>query len=165
MIYMRGNRRDFDNWGEEFGLNDWSWDLCLPYFKKLEDMRNEQKRGSGSYGIGGPIAVEDSRHNTEVINGFLEAGKLLGYPEIDQNNGNTKEGMARLQWTISEGHRASSLEYISSRKQNLHIALNSQVLKINFNGRKAESLEIMRGKRIFQVKCSKEIILSAGVIG
>ena len=165
MIYMRGNRIDYDNWGQEFGLSDWSWDLCLPYFKKLEDMRNEEKRESGMYGVGGPIAVEDSRHNTKVIDGFLKAGKQLGYPEIDQNNGNSEKGVSRLQWTISEGRRSSSLEYLSSWKPNLHVSLNTQVLKIIFKRRKAIGLEVLRGKRIFRVKCSKEVILSAGSIG
>ena len=165
MIYMRGNRKDYDGWSQDFGLTDWSWDKCLPYFKKLENMKNKEKRDSGLYGDDGPIVVEDSKHSTEVMDGFLEAGSLLGLQERDQNSGDTTEGVARLQWTISEGQRSSSLEYLTTHRKNLHITLRTQVLRIIFSGRTAVGLEVLRGKKIFQIKCSKEIILSAGTIG
>ena len=33
MVFVRGNRRDFDGWSKQ-GLPDWSYDKCLPFFKK-----------------------------------------------------------------------------------------------------------------------------------
>ena len=33
MIYMRGQKEDFDHWAA-LGNEDWSWDAVLPYFKK-----------------------------------------------------------------------------------------------------------------------------------
>ena len=165
MIYMRGNRRDYDSWAEDLGLTDWSWDLCLPYFMKLENMKNKEKRDSGLYGVDGPIVVEDSKHKTKVMEGFLEGGKMLGYQEVDQNMGGNTEGVSALQWTISDGQRSSSLEYLTTHRQNLHITLNTKVLRIIFSRKTAVGLEVLRGKKIFMIRCSKEIILSAGTIG
>ena len=57
MIYLRGNRADFDEWAE-LGCTGWSYDEVLPYFKRSED----NERGENEFhGVGGPLAVSDSR--------------------------------------------------------------------------------------------------------
>ena len=38
MIYMRGNPQDYDQWAAD-GNTGWSFDECLPYFKKLENVK------------------------------------------------------------------------------------------------------------------------------
>lgn len=39
MLYIRGNKRDFDQW-EAAGNVGWGSDQALKYFKKSEDQRN-----------------------------------------------------------------------------------------------------------------------------
>lgn len=36
MVYVRGNRRNYDEWAAG-GAKGWSYEEVLPYFKKLED--------------------------------------------------------------------------------------------------------------------------------
>lgn len=50
MLYIRGNKRDFDQW-ESFGNPGWSYEDVLPYFKKSEDQRN-------------PYLAKNSKHHS-----------------------------------------------------------------------------------------------------
>lgn len=60
MIYIRGNRRDFDRW-EAAGNDGWGYESVLPYFRKAE--RND--RGANHYhGADGPLAVCETPTST-----------------------------------------------------------------------------------------------------
>lgn len=48
MLYVRGNRRNYDEWAE-MGAKGWSYEEVLPYFKKLEDNMNPEYVASGKY--------------------------------------------------------------------------------------------------------------------
>lgn len=56
MLYVRGNKRDYDYW-EAAGNSGWSYEDVLPYFRKSEDQRNpylarnKRQHGSGEYFI------------------------------------------------------------------------------------------------------------------
>lgn len=46
LLYVRGNRNDYDNW-EVQGAKGWSYKDVLPYFKKLEDNRDSEFLANG----------------------------------------------------------------------------------------------------------------------
>lgn len=57
MLYIRGNRRDFDQW-ESLGNPGWGYESILPYFRKSEDQRNPYlARNKRQHGTGGKQIV------------------------------------------------------------------------------------------------------------
>lgn len=51
MVYMRGHPLDYDSWADDFGLSDWRYENCLPYFRAGETY----SRGGDAYrGDAGP---------------------------------------------------------------------------------------------------------------
>ncbi len=59
MIYIRGNRADYDEWRDAYGATGWGYDDVLPYFKKSEG--NTRLDGE-FHGTDGPLHVEDRRY-------------------------------------------------------------------------------------------------------
>ena len=66
MIYIRGNRHDFQTWRDEHGCAGWGYEDLMPYFRRAED----NSRGASPYhGTGGPLAVTDPRYKSQACAG------------------------------------------------------------------------------------------------
>lgn len=48
MLYVRGNKRDYNRWAAE-GADGWAWKDVFPYFLKSEDNRDESIASNGEY--------------------------------------------------------------------------------------------------------------------
>lgn len=84
MLYVRGNRRDYDNW-RNFGNPDWDYDHVLPYFKKSEDMKIPEFIHSPYHQTGGYLTIERFKYESPIVNYFLGAGKEMGFEILDVN--------------------------------------------------------------------------------
>ncbi|TRY61644.1 hypothetical protein TCAL_04403 [Tigriopus californicus] len=164
MIYMRGNRNDYDYW-ESLGARGWSYKDCLPYFKKLETITPQDHQPDFQHGVSGPMVVEEARHHTVLRDAFLEAGKGFGFRVGDQNSG-YQTGFAPLLFNIRDGHRWSSADaYLRQTRGNLHVALIAHVHRILFRRRTAVGVETdIRGSKM-KIYAKREVILAGGVVG
>ncbi|XP_073999339.1 glucose dehydrogenase [FAD, quinone] [Rhodnius prolixus] len=167
MLYVRGNRRDYDLW-EALGNPGWSYRRVLPFFKKSEDNRNPYLANNSYHSSGGYLTVQESPFRTPLALAFIKAGEELGY-EIRDINGERQTGFMIAQGTIRRGSRCSTakafLRPVRLRK-NLHIAMNSHVSKIILRGEppRATGVELIRGGVRQVVRARREVILSAGAI-
>lgn len=50
MLYVRGNKRDYDRWAAA-GATGWTWADVFPYFLKSEDNRDESLATNGEFAI------------------------------------------------------------------------------------------------------------------
>ncbi|XP_045121245.1 glucose dehydrogenase [FAD, quinone]-like isoform X2 [Portunus trituberculatus] len=169
MMYVRGNRRDYDSW-EAQGNPGWSYQEVLKYFKKAEDYRGKRNVETAAefHGRGGPLGVEDKRWWTPLLEGFLQAGKELGYKVIDPN-GPEQIGFSVADMTHRNGRRDSVAEaYLTpaSRRGNLHVLSNAFVTQILFSrSGRAKGVRFEHRGKVRTVKAYKEVILSAGAVG
>jgi choline dehydrogenase-like flavoprotein len=84
MLYVRGNRRDYDQWAQ-LGNYGWSYDEVLPYFVKSEDNQNPYLAGTKYHGKGGYLTVSEAGYQSPLGGAFIQGGKEMGYENRDGN--------------------------------------------------------------------------------
>jgi choline dehydrogenase-like flavoprotein len=161
MIYVRGNRADYDEWAAA-GAEGWSYDEVLPYFRRSE----HNERGEDAFhGIGGPMSVSDSRSMHPLIDTMLEAARAAGHEHNPDFNGARQEGVGRFQLTQRGGLRCSTADAFlrpSLDRDNLEVLPRAMALRILFEGSRAVGVEIARDGQVEQIMASQEVILAAG---
>ncbi len=104
LIYIRGQRQDFDLW-RQLGNAGWSYDDVLPYFRKAEDQENGEDE---FHGTGGPLGVSNLRTPHPLHDAFVKGCQEAGYPYNPDFNGAEQEGCGPLQLTVKGRRRASA---------------------------------------------------------
>ncbi|PSN57080.1 Glucose dehydrogenase [FAD, quinone] [Blattella germanica] len=172
MIYVRGNRHDYDHWAN-LGNEGWSYNDVLPYFMKSEDNRNPYLARTPYHSTGGYLTVQESPWRTPLALAFVQGGVEMGYENRDCN-GEYQTGFMLAQGTIRRGSRCSTakafLRPIRLRR-NLHVAMHAHVMKVLMdstgagNSPRARAVHFMRHGQAHIVRARREIVLSAGAIG
>ncbi len=161
MVYMRGNRIDYDQW-RELGCEGWGWSDLLPYFMRSED----NERGADAFhGVGGPLRVSDGRSRNPVAADFIEAGRAYGLPVNEDFNGEHQDGVGWYQVTQRDGRRASTAAtYLrdAEGRPNLDVVTHVQVLRVLFEGTRAVGVAGLRAGAPVEYRTDGEVILSAG---
>jgi choline dehydrogenase/4-pyridoxate dehydrogenase len=163
MAYVRGNRGDYDRWSS-YGLNGWSYENVLPYFRKQENWEG----GASAYrGSGGPLSTRRARYQDPLIEAYFAATAAAGYDQNEDYNGARQDGFSRMQMTIRDGWRESAATaYLHPvlRRPNLQIRVKAQVTRILFEGTRATGIEYVQDGLTHQVRAEREVILSGGSI-
>lgn len=77
MMYIRGNREDYDDWAA-MGNPGWSYKDVLPFFKKSENNLQIDEVGKELHGTGGLMPVSKFPYNPPLSYAILKAGEELG---------------------------------------------------------------------------------------
>jgi choline dehydrogenase len=163
LIYIRGQRQDFDLW-RQLGNAGWSYEDVLPYFRRAED----QERGADQHhGSGGPLSVSDLRARHQLHDAFIAAAEQAGYPRNHDFNGAEQDGVGPLQVTVRNKRRCSAaVAYLrpALKRPNLTLAIHALAHRVLFEGRRAVGLEYAQGGTIHRVRARGEVILAGGSI-
>ena len=164
LVYIRGQREDFDDWARA-GATGWDYDSLLPYFLRSED----QMRGpSPWHGVGGELGVSDATEPHPLCDAFIDAAEQAGQPRNEDFNGVSQEGAGYYQTTTRRGRRCSAAGAFLApvrHRRNLVIETDAQVEKIAFAGKRARAVVYTRNGQRLTARARGEIILSAGAIG
>ncbi|XP_046384793.1 glucose dehydrogenase [FAD, quinone]-like [Ischnura elegans] len=163
MMYVRGNRRDYDSW-EDMGNEGWNYEEMLKYFKKAEDIRIPELKKSPYHGRGGPLTVEYFRYQSKISSYFEEACHQMGWDKIDVN-GEKQTGFSYPQGTLRDGLRCSTAKaYIRPirNRPNFHLSIFSHVTRVLMRDNIAVGVEFIKSDETFRILVKKEVILSAG---
>ncbi len=161
MIYIRGNRADYDGWAA-MGLEGWGWDAVLPYFMRAED---NERGASDLHGAGGPLRVIDNRSRYRTCEAFIEAAVQAGLEPNEDFNGPSQDGVGWYQVTQRDGMRCSAaVAYLHPvlARPNLTVLTDAHVTRLVLEGCRAVGVEVDRHDALEEIRASREVIVSAG---
>jgi choline dehydrogenase len=171
MIYMRGQRRDYDEWARFTGDERWRWDACLPFFKRHEDYH----RGADeSHGAGGEWRVERQRLRWEILDAFARAAQQAGLPAKDDFNRGDNEGVGYFEVNQRNGFRWNTakafLRPICTGRPNFtmwtHAHVKRLLMERDADGAlRCTGAEVWNEREMVTVRASREVVLAAGSIG
>jgi len=164
MVYMRGHPQDYDYWATNYRLPKWSFDRCLPYFKKCES----SDRGESEFrGANGRLGVTRGKLDNPLFDAFIEAGAQSGQGNTDDPNGEKPEGLARLDSTTKNGRRSSAaVAHLKPALHRLNLTLRTRALTHRIlieNGRATGVRYTCKGK-LLDAHAAKEVLVCAGAI-
>ncbi|WP_206998660.1 GMC family oxidoreductase [Trinickia mobilis] len=163
LIYVRGQKDDYDHWAA-LGNRGWSWDECLPYFRRLE--HNELGEGP-TRGVDGPLWASTIKQRHELVDAFIAASNRLGVKSVDDFNTGDQEGVGYYQLTTRRGWRCSTaVAYLkpTRHRENLCVETDALASKILFEGNRATGVRYLQGGEIREVRAHREVILTAGAL-
>ncbi len=163
MVYIRGHRADYDEWGAE--NSGWGWDDCLRAYRAIEDT----EAGESHYrGVGGPLFISENQRGLHpLVQNYIAACGQAGLPYNPDFNGPAQEGAGTYQMTIKSSRRNSAARAFlrpAMRRKNLNVITGAQVTKVILDGTRAVGVEYLRGGQTHILRCNAEVILSGGAI-
>lgn len=163
MIYMRGQREDYDSW-RQMGLRGWGWDDVRPIFRKHED----HYLGAGEHhGAGGEWRIEAPRVKWDILDAFIEAAVESGIPRTTDFNTGDNEGVAYFQVNQKSGRRWSSARGFlrpALSRPNLKVEIHALATRVLFEGKRAVGVEFRQNGVLRHIKARQEVVLSAGAV-
>ncbi|WP_116135780.1 GMC family oxidoreductase [Trinickia diaoshuihuensis] len=168
MIYMRGQREDYDEWARATGDASWSWDAVLPVFKRSEDHHGG---ADPWHGAGGPWRVEKQRLKWQVLEAFREAAQQSGIPATDDFNRGDNSGVGYFEVNQKRGVRWNASKAFlrpALGRPNLTVVTGAQVRRLTFEAKRCTGVVYRRegasGTREFVARARCEVVSAAGAV-
>ena len=171
MIYMRGQRRDYDHWAEITGEAQWRWEACLPWFMHHED----HWRGPGEWhGSGREWRVERQRLSWPILDAFAQAAQQAGIPATDDFNTGNNLGVGYFEVNQRAGVRWNASKAFLRpvrHRPNLRVITGAHVEALLLE-RAGDGRLHCRGVRwqpprgvAMQASASRGVVMAAGAVG
>ncbi|WP_118183774.1 GMC family oxidoreductase [Paraburkholderia phosphatilytica] len=164
MIYMRGQREDYDEWARVTGDSSWSWDAVLPVFRRSEDHHGG---ANAWHGAGGAWRVEKQRLKWKVLETFAQAAQETGIPATDDFNRGDNTGVGYfdvnqkrgIRWNASKAFLRPAL-----RRSNLTVITGAHTQRVVFEGKRCVGVEYRGDGVEYLAKARLEVLLSSGAV-
>ena len=161
MLYARGHARDYDEW-RQLGLEGWSYEDVLPYFKKSENHWGAEDR---YHGKGGPLSITKHVPDTRLYPRFMEAVNKLGYKTQIDHHGPDQEGWGSPDISIHRGRRGStSARFLvpAMKRPNLKVVTGALATEVEVRNGRAVALNYRKDGQLNRLEAAREIVLSGG---
>jgi choline dehydrogenase len=164
MIYIRGNRADYDTWRDVHGATGWGYDDVLPAFIRAE---GNTRLGGPFHGQDGPLHVEDRRYTHPLTHAWVESAVGNGFKPTDDFNGAEQEGAGLYQVTCKKGRRWSTAKaYLepAADRPNLTIRTGALAERVVVESGRAVGVTYQHGRGSRTTYANAEVVLSGGAV-
>ena len=161
----RGSPNDYDDWGRQ-GAGGWSWEACLPYFRKLE---RDMDFDGALHGNEGRIPIRRiyQQEWTPYATAVAAAMTDLGYPYLTDQNGAFEDGHFPVTVSNLYDRRVSTaigyLDPPTRLRDNLDVRSETQVTEILFDGLRAVGVKAER-RGASETFTGREVVLCSGSV-
>ncbi|WP_420408520.1 GMC family oxidoreductase [Hoeflea sp.] len=164
MVWMRGNRADFDDWLAA-GNPGWGSEDMWQAFRSVEcavigDELNRGRTGPLNLFVPGATVHPLTRK-------WFEAGEAMGLPLNPDFNGESQDGIGLLEFTIHKGRRLSAARAFlrpAMKRPNVRVVTNAHVTSLTFDGSRVTGVTYRRGGKLVTISAGREVILSGGAV-
>ena len=164
MIYMRGQRQDYEDWASLSGDAAWSWDQVLPVFKRSEDYH----RGADEFhGAGGEWRVEQQRLRWDILEAFATAAEQEGIPRVQDFNRGDNFGSGYFEVNQRSGWRWNTSKAFLrpvQKRPNLHVMTGALAERLEFDAKRCVGVRVNRAGRAMSLRARREVVLAAGAV-
>lgn len=161
MIYIRGNKTDYDYWAD-LGNPGWSYEDLLPYFTKGE---GNSRIENDFHGTNGELSIVDPNDPRELSQAFIEGAKEAGFEINDDFNGERQDGFGLYQVTQKSGRRMSTAAAFlkpALKRSNLTVITEAEVESLVWTDNRISGITYRKNGALETVESSREVLLSAG---
>ena len=163
-LAIRGAPEDFDEWAS-LGADGWSWEDCLPFFRKLEHDRD----ASGDFhGTSGPLPIVRWRPDEmrPLGQAFIDVCREFGYPYAEDFNDPEATGVSPMAQNRDADTRISTaMAYLEPIRHRLNLTIRGGCLvnRVLIEDGRAVGVEVDCGGELQTVR-GREVVLCAGAI-
>ncbi len=164
MIYIRGNKYDYNTWRDEYGCDGWGYNDILPYFFRAE----QNSRGPSAYhGGSGPLSVADPKFKSASTAAFVESAVNAGAVANPDFNGQSQDGVGFYQVTQKDGRRWSAADaylHPADGRPNLTVQTDALATSVVVEGGRAVGVRYLHRGAEHVARAEAEVILSGGAV-
>ncbi len=168
MVYMRGQREDYDGWDAFLGgKSGWSYADMLAAFRGME---GNARLNNEYHGIDGPLQVSDPGYMAEMSQAFVLAAQGCGMPYNNDFNGARQAGVGPMQNTFGRG-RSGRLERCDAVKAflsqviddpRLSVETGSTVTRVVIKRGRAVGVDYVRNGETLRARADSEVLVATG---
>ena len=164
MIYMRGQRGDYDGWVQQ-GNPGWGWEDVLPLYKGME---HHHAGESEFHGGGGEWRVERVRLSWEILDSFRQAADQAGIKPVNDFNRGDNEGSDYFEVNQKEGWRWNASKAFLrpiKHRTNLTVLTHARTTHLVFEGKRVTGVAFVKDGAKHLARAHREVVMAAGSIG
>lgn len=162
-----GPKDDHDHIARLIDDDEWKWHNAHERYKRLENYHYDVPKELEKYlnprledhGVDGPVKIGFPQVWEPSAKALMDIWYANGTKFNPDHNDGDPIGLAVNFSTAYNGVRSTSADALVDAPSNLHVLVNSEVLRIKFDGKKAVAIETADGREIY---ADKEIVLSSG---